>query len=127
MALPNPDSALFVPNIAGLIFGEDRGSVEVFLPTKSTRNRASAYVQPDQCERDVIIRGGIAATVNQLDDCQIIQAGNISVSVSVPAVKNDRAEVTTGTEIENNVDLLWGLVRVQLINAMTAKISAVTL
>lgn len=112
MAIPLPSATNFVPVVAGLGPWEDRGSFELTLPTKSTRSTPSVFVSADVCDQDNLIRGQISATVNELIDCEIVQAGNISISISVPY------DESTSGNVANNVDALIALVSAKLKVAM---------
>lgn len=118
MALPLPSATNFVPTVAGLSDWQDRGSFELTLPTKSTRSIPSVFVTADVCDQDNLIRGQISATVNELIDCEIVQAGNISISVAVPY------DDSTSGNVANNVDALIALVLAALKTEMGTKAAA---
>lgn len=112
MAAPLPDAVAFAPQVAGLIAWEDRGTFEVSFPTKSTRSLPSVYTSVDVCDQTNLIKGQISATVNQLDNCELVQAGNVSISISVPFPGSTAANTAT------NVDAIIALVTAQLRTAM---------
>lgn len=126
MAIPKPqaDSMAVQLGLLSAVLPEDRGTFDIWLPTKTSRQKSSVYLKKNACDEDTYIYGGISGTFNQYDEgCQLVQASSYSVNISLPWLQANGAS-TTPAQLESNFGVMHAFVVTELVEAMKAYAAA---
>jgi len=108
MAIPVPTAPLVIPSAFNTKRGND--NVDSASPsTQSSWSDAIAYVVKNQCDVDSLIKFSASVTINEFVDCQLTQAGSLSIKGAVPV-----GEDGTG------VDAMYQKVKASIVAAVAA-------
>jgi hypothetical protein len=80
MALPIPSAPISVPNMA-----TDVGNAYMHDQTKSTIEKAVAFIKRDACDQHTLTKFRTSITINaRTSDCELIHSGQLTLSGAIP-------------------------------------------
>lgn len=84
MALSVPNSGYVASDLPSMTFDLDRGAQGLDSVTKSSVDKPVVYTVDDVCDNIAYIEGRMSINMNELIDCNPVQAASISVKVRIP-------------------------------------------